>query len=147
MTGHFKIAFALTPDEDGYPPFAWETAWASASGTDAVLENIPFFAYGVSLGDTVAFRLEEGQRVFERVVTASGHTTLRILLTDVEALERVRSELHRLGCKTEVGHTKHLVAVDVPPEASFVAVRTFLEGARDEEILEYEDGCLRHDAA
>ena len=52
---HVKICFPLEPDEDGWPPVTAETLWAVELGGGLFrLDNIPFYARGVSDGDTVS---------------------------------------------------------------------------------------------
>ncbi|HEC84522.1 MAG: hypothetical protein DRR08_00365 [Candidatus Parabeggiatoa sp. nov. 2] len=46
-----KVIFYLEPDEDGYPPFNWETLWVHQINPDRFqIDNIPFFVRGISSG-------------------------------------------------------------------------------------------------
>ena len=59
-----RIQFRLTLDEDGYPPASGETLWATALGDGTYrIDNIPFFATGVSLGDVVEAEMIDCRRL------------------------------------------------------------------------------------
>jgi hypothetical protein len=52
---HFKIAFPLDRDEDGYPPDDVETLWGWETKPGLYcIDNIPFFVKGISPGDVVS---------------------------------------------------------------------------------------------
>ncbi|HEX7153566.1 MAG TPA: hypothetical protein VF618_18910 [Thermoanaerobaculia bacterium] len=53
MTQFVKVFFPLDVDEDGVPPIASEALNARRESPGFVLENTPFFATGVALGDRV----------------------------------------------------------------------------------------------
>lgn len=61
---HVKILFELVQDEDGYPPVGVEGMWgAPLANGNALLDNIPFYARGVSSGDEVRTRTDSDGRV------------------------------------------------------------------------------------
>src|SRR5687768_9315146 len=85
-----------------------ETLWADELGDDRYrLDNLTWYAYGLSLGDIVhATRNESGMLVFQRVVEKSGNRTMRLILetdetTDEMTFEsrRLLDELRALGCE------------------------------------------------
>ncbi|MFJ2748151.1 DUF4265 domain-containing protein [Streptomyces sp. NPDC087297] len=96
-----------------------EQLWleALADGTFKVA-CIPFFTYGLALGDTVL--LTDGNYVSELVRT-SGHRVLRMMFVpelpvgDLEqAADRIRAEISLAGLLSEWNGAR-FVAVDVPP--------------------------------
>ena len=108
-----------------------ETLWANrvAAGQFA-LDNLPWFAYGVSLGDVVVAepRGDTGMFVFLRVVQKSGNRTLRVIPDVTEPGRTWTFESRQLmdalverGCSFE-GANPAFVAVNVPPAASLDAV-------------------------
>lgn len=113
-----------------------ETLWAFKVGTDKYrLDNLPFYAYGVSLGDVVltSFHEDEGFPVFERAVEKSGNRTVRVIFdAEVDAsndAQRVLDSLVALGCGYE-GTNKRLIAINVPPEVKLEVVCTYLSRQR-----------------
>jgi hypothetical protein len=62
-----------------------ETLWAfDLGGGQYRLDNLPWYAYRVSLGDVVEARPDEtGQLQVLRVVSKSGNRTLRLIFADV----------------------------------------------------------------
>ena len=136
-----KVRFSLEPDEDGYPPSAAEWVWTSPTGDGRFrLENIPWYAVGVAIGDVVEVREEEGVREFERVVERSGHSTLRVVLFDPENTQPLRDELLELGCESELSHLPGFIAVDVPLDTDMQPVLALLRTGESEQRWEFETG-------
>ena len=100
-----------------------ETLWADVLGGDLyAVDNLPWYAYGVSLGDVVEARPgEAGELRLTRVVRKSGNRTLRVILEAGEVAEgmtpqsaRLLDRLRERGCSYE-GANRLFIAVNVPP--------------------------------
>lgn len=143
---HVKILFPLEQDEDGYPPVAAESLWAThVADHKYKLDNIPFYVPGVSAEDIVqAIADDEGVLRFKKVMTTGGHSTIRVVLFDQERVEAFRVSLQGLGCETEADHMPNLIAVDVPPGLEIRKVWSLLERGVRSDLLEYEDACIQH---
>ena len=111
-----------------------ETLWAFTLGDGRYrLDNLPWYAYRVSLGDVIEAAPDaEGQLHMVRVVRKSGNRTLRLffpgadLHTDWPAeIQELMDRLVGLGCSYE-GANRRYQAVNVPPEADLEAVTRFL---------------------
>lgn len=138
-----KILFRLERDEDGYPPADWESLWATQHGQDTfIIDNIPFYARGVSLGDLVKVRAVQGELHFEDVVQYSGHGTIRIIIYDTSEVQAVRDAVKHLGCPSELSHVPGLIAVDLPPEAALAELRKFLGRGGDSGRFDYEEAAV-----
>jgi hypothetical protein len=105
-----------------------ETLWATPLGRHRYrLENSPFFAYGVSWLDVIEARPPARGQIpaFLRVVTKSGHRTIRIIFKPpVDRSRKSRAVLESLvemGCSFE-GANPGFIAVDIPPQVDFFAV-------------------------
>jgi hypothetical protein len=126
------VKIALTgPDGDV------ETLWAFDLGSNRYrLDNLPWYAYGVSLGDVVEAEPDgAGGLVMRRVLEKSGNRTLRILpeVSEVTGqwpfeVQAVIVGLVERGCGHE-GANHRYVAVNVPPTTSLEAIATFLTEA------------------
>lgn len=140
-----KISFELVQDEDGYPPDRWETMWAreTESGLYSV-DNIPFFARGVSPGDTVRVRKEEGELIFDGVVNPSSSSVFRIFVLNGADVQAARDEFRAMGCESELSHIAPLFAVEVPGAVDFGSVAKLLAEGTESGRWEYEEGVLRH---
>lgn len=146
-----KIGFKLQRDEDDYPPADWEWMWAKpVSGSTFKIDNIPFFATGVSSGDVVEAEQTKEGLIFRELVEPSGHSTVRVIIFRgdqnneqlQEAVEGMRQSLKALGCATELSHIPNLIAVDVPPEVDYRSVTAFLSQQERDGILEFEEASL-----
>jgi hypothetical protein len=113
------------------PDVGYENLWAAPIKEKHFrIESIPFFVYGVSLGDIVtAMPDNEGRLQFGEVVKPSGHKTLRARSGDLLKNEVHRNEviahLRKLGSDVEALRSR-LLAIDVPPNVSLEAVTDFL---------------------
>jgi hypothetical protein len=88
--GQAKVLFRLEKDEDGYPPEEVESLWGFLRKDGIELDNIPFFAKGVALGDVVAARkAPDGALEFQSVVRRGD--TVRIGLSSSRSIRTTRS--------------------------------------------------------
>lgn len=138
-----KVLFRLVPDEDGYPPFDTEGLWATPVAPGRYrLDNIPFFAAEVAFGDVVTAEPEERGLFVSGVVDHSGHSTFRVMTSDVSMNEGLRDRLTKWGCEVEIGNSPTFLAVDVPPKSDLVAIQAFLEQGTTDGSWDYEEACL-----
>lgn len=136
-----KVLFRIDRDEDGYPPVEVESLWGALRDEGVEIDNVPFYARGVALGDIVKVgRSKDGALEFESVLRRGGHSTYRLLLLreDPEEPLRVMSELVAMGLRVEQD-VACLLAVDVPPAVSLDDVRDFLLEGIDSGRWEVEE--------
>ncbi len=137
---HVKVVFRIAKDDDGYPPEDVEALWGIRRADGIELDNIPFFAKGVALGDVVRVeQAPDGALEFESVVRRGGHSTYRILLIEKQAEDpqHAMDELIALGLSVE--EDAGLLAVDVPPEVSLDGIRQRLFEGIDSGRWEVEE--------
>jgi len=114
-----------------------ETPWAVDLGEGLYrLDNIPFFAYGVSADVVIqAAPEDDGYLAFSKLVTRSGNRTLRIAFKDkVTKTEPLLIRLSEIGVGWEGAFSK-LIALNVPPEVDLDRVVDLL--TRSGENWEY----------
>jgi hypothetical protein len=141
--GMVKVVFELEKDEDDYPPADYEGLWAIPVGEGLFqIDNIPFFAQEIALGDVVSAIPEGGELRFQQVVRPSGHRTLRLIIYDKEQVPAVRKLLEERGCASEGSHIPGLISVDVPPSVSLAMLRSLLDAGEAQERWGYEEACL-----
>lgn len=105
----------LDLSEDGMPG-RYEQMWTRTDDKQRhELCCIPFFTYGLSLGDILTITSPEGRY---RVHSKSGHRTIRFVVQDQAYAhhhhEDLHGELSRIGVLSEFrGHTHSYVAVDI----------------------------------
>jgi hypothetical protein len=141
---HVKVHFDLVQDEYGYPPSASESLWAlQASDSTFELDNIPFFARGVSCHDLVSAEvIQNGHYQFVELLQEGGHSTLRVLPISRDQqpdVTQMREKLRNMGCTVELFGSMTLLAVDVPPELPISRVRELLNSERG---WDYEESSL-----
>ena len=120
-----------------------EALWATPLGGGTYrIENIPFSAYGLSLGDEViASRGRNGLRI-ARVARRAGHSTYRVLVwpdVDVARADEMIGRVELAGCGVERA-TQRWIAIDVPPSADRAQVLDLLEIGWKDGVWRYEGG-------
>lgn len=122
-----------------------ETLWAEPVGQDLYrLDNLPFFAYGVSWLDVVeAHPDDNGQLVMSRVVEKSGHRTVRVIFDPgVDQSPEARVILDgvvALGASYKRANPRYL-AIDIPPGVDLMGIARYLT----EHGVEWEHAVPRH---
>jgi hypothetical protein len=141
-----KMRFSLEQDEDGYPPYATEGIWVLPLESGRYrIENIPFYARGISCEDIVEGEFDETEALtFVSLASASGRSTFRVIVHDPKEIEAVRGEIKRLGADTEVHLDQQMIAVDVPADVAVKPLLNYLVDSRASGVSDFEEGALRH---
>ncbi|MBA3339933.1 MAG: DUF4265 domain-containing protein [Geodermatophilaceae bacterium] len=143
--GLVKVVVELKPEER--QTSAAESMWAGTVSENTYrLRNSPFYAHGLSFGDTVSARSNEGGLMLTEVTARGGHSTYRVFLRDgitQRDFEKAWQPLEGLGCTYE-GATKRLLSIDVPPEADIHEVYRLLQQGEAEGVWAFEEGHCGH---
>lgn len=138
-----KLVIPLERDEDGYPPVDYEGVWIKRiDSCTGIVDNIPFFARVVSLGDTVSFRDTGSELAYDATIKRSGNSLLRVLYYEQSAMRDLRRDIEALGCETEVDATHRIIAVSVPPRGRLADLQRFLAMGEESGLLGYEEAIL-----
>lgn len=144
MEEHKKLVFKLQQD-DGYPPVAHERLWAMPlPNGNFLIDNIPFYAWGISAEDEVEAETIDGELYFKSLVKPSGISTFRLILADPETNAQVRAHLESLGCKSEYNQLIGLVAVEVPSSTLIQPFLDYIVGEKVKGAIDFEESALRH---
>jgi Domain of unknown function (DUF4265) len=140
-----KVFFRLHQDEDGYPPISVESLWAQpgANPGECRIDNIPFFARDVTIGDVVTVREEEGCNWFESLARPSRNSLIRVIFFDPARVEKVTASLIARGCSTEYLRDYDLLAVSIPESVSLVDIQAYLRSEASAGTIDYEEPVLR----
>ena len=145
MSARVKIKFQIEEDRNDI-----ESMFAIPCGDNCyVLDNSPFYAFGISYCDEFKANIINGELTFESIVARSGHSTYRIRLPiDKEHNYFLKhwQELEKLGCSYEgssVNNNK-LYAVDIPPSVDVYKAYEIMKYLENQGIWEFEEGhyCL-----
>jgi hypothetical protein len=110
-----------------------ETLWATGVAPNQYeLDNLPWYAYGVSAGDVVEAQPDAaGQLRMTRIVRKSGNRTIRVILAvtpdgqpTFESQQTLAGILER-GCGYE-GRNKILFAVNIPAPVNLAGIAQYL---------------------
>lgn len=145
MSNRTRVFFVQQIAENKYET---ESLWCKVQDNLFIVDNIPFIAERVSLGDTIEVEFDEDdkQYYFEDFVTNSGNTTVRIYLyKDYEnKIEEIRSQLKEEGCDSEVFSERNIIAVNVPQAVSYRSIKEYLDKGEGN-MWSYEESCLEHE--
>ena len=127
--------------EDG--ALRYEQLWVKQHGDDLFeICCIPFFLYDLALGDKVRVVEQDGRRVFEGAIEASGHHTFRIWFGDTKdaaVREQVVQQLEQSGCAFE-WFSEHLLSIDAENDEIAVMLAEYLMTCEEHGYLQYETG-------
>lgn len=125
---------------DGMPGY-FEQVWTRKEDRQRFeLCCIPFFTYGLSLGDVITIADEAGRY---RVDSKAGHRTIRFAIQDQESAHRRHEELHGALAATDVlielrGHARGYGAIDIVTADHGDAVIAVLRPLAEKAILTWE---------
>ncbi len=106
------------------------------------IDNVPFYAYGISDKDVVLAKDVNGELLFQDVKQNSGHSTYRIFVNDGiedQSFTQYWKRLEEIGCGKEVGGDGFF-AVDVPTETDIYKAYRLLEKGEVDGIWQFEEG-------
>ena len=141
-----KVHFELEPSE--WHGSATETLWAELEEDGSLrIRNTPFHVRDVSFYDIVeGTEASDGMYQFDRVRVRSGHSTYRIIWSEVLGFERFLKAwkpLEKIGCTFEQGYGT-LVAVDVSPETDVYEAYAIMEKGETDGAWGFEEGHCGH---
>ena len=138
-----EIWFEIEKDSDGYPESQkWEQLYAWPVDGGFQLDNVPFFAKNVAVGDIVeATQTDEGWYRFGRVLKTGGHSAFRIWLAPAMQARcaTIIAEIRNMGGQAEVT-LERLIGIDAAPEVEEV-IWNYLEEGRHRGDWEVQVGC------
>jgi hypothetical protein len=145
MDAPVKVFFRVEQQEDGYPPVAEESLWSvpKAAGVFQV-DNVPFYARDISMGDEIAAELKDGVLRFSNMLRPSKNTTVRIFAREKSSEPMIVPRMRSFGGVTEKMEGSNLVAVSFPPSADLAGALAFLDSESDAGRLAFEESAVRY---
>jgi len=138
--------------EGGWPPVAFEELEARPLRDDCYqLLSPPTFAVRLAIGDVVSVEFQESsepeQVWVDSVVKSGGHSTVRVVFIQAagqEPEEGLRRDLKGLGAQVYETGFQGLIAVDIPGEVDYRAVREILGEGESRELWDFDEGAISH---
>jgi hypothetical protein len=128
--------------KDAKGEYQIESVWASRKGDYYEINNIPFFAKNIALGDLVSVEEDEGALYFKELIKASGHSVVQLIILNGNDITQIGSELEKLGCTWEESNIRNWISVDIPQNVSYTFVKKYLDKGEKEERWSYREACL-----
>lgn len=137
-----KVLLTYKDDEGKYQI---ESVWATKEGSNYRINNIPFLATNIAMNDLVSVEEDEGALYFDKLVEASGHSAVQMIIFNENEVMQIGSELEKMGCTWEGSHIKTLIAIDIPKEVSYYIVKEYLDKGEKDGRWSYKEACLGHE--
>lgn len=120
-----------------------ESMWASKTGDNYKLENIPFYVSEYALGDIVSAENNDGNLFVKELIEESGNSTIQIIFFDRSIVEKIRNELKNMGCSSEGSERFYYVAVNIPSNVDYFGlVKRYLDNGQKEDLWDYCEACI-----
>lgn len=137
---HIKVLIEIGSEDENTVEI--ESIWAKKTKNGYYLDNIPFYAYGLAYMDIIEVEDLNGCYYFRGLLKASGHSTIRILFSDINTIKNTIVELEKLGCSCEISDVKRLISVDIPKTIKYKTIKSFLDKGVENDKWAYEEACL-----
>jgi hypothetical protein len=138
------VFFSVEQDENGYPSVGCEQVWCLPVERDRfVVEDIPFYARDVSMGDEISTELRDVERWFSAVVRPSRNTTIRAFARKPEIEKTLRPKLESFRGLTKKMEGSPLIAVSLPPSADIAGAMDYLDRESNAGNVAFEESCVR----
>ena len=141
VTGDAKVILVYK-DFDGNIQI--ESVWAEKMDEYYRIVNIPFFAKNIAYGDIIKVEEEDGELYFEELIMPSGHSTIQMIIYNVDSVEEIGDQLVLLGCDWEGSHLPGYISVDVPNSIPYASIKEYLDSGLLSERWDYNEACLAH---
>lgn len=141
-----RVRFELPIQEDGFPPIGSETLHGISEGNDLVrLDNTPFFAEGVALGDIVRCSGHPPTIDFVSLHIASGNKSVAVIFLRDDVAEALYQHLRAAGCYCEYGEFPgfDMLAVSVLATVDYGPLRTELMRLEALEQISFAELCIQ----
>lgn len=139
-----RVKFDLDVD-DGFPPITAEFLIGRLESIDSVrLDNTPFFAMGIALGDIVKCTGLSPNLTFASIVIESGHKAISVIFIDNSCQEELFKSLRALGCYVEFGEFPDydMLAAAIPPDINYSTIKQALDALENEGKISFAELCL-----
>ena len=121
-----------------------ESVWTKKVGNTFEIDNIPFFAKNIALGDVVSCEWDDDDMsyYFDELIEVSGNSTVRLLPVSSDYIKEIGISLEKLGCSWESIENGNLIAVNIPRNVDYEIIRNFI--IENKLISDYQEACLGH---
>ena len=123
-----------------------ESLWCRKQDDNYIIDNIPFIAKRVALGDIVKAEYDQDDKAyyFDDFVEVSGNSTIRLYFENESMIEQIREQLNVFGCESEVFLARKIVAINISKAVDYRLIKQYLEKGEQNNLWEYEESCLSH---
>ena len=143
MTYPDRIELILTYKHDGGDSEIFtERVNAMKIGENYMLVHVPAFAHNLAYGDIVKVEYDDNEFHFDGLIEESGHSTIHIVVFNLESKESLVPRLDQLYCGVNTQVADNYIVMDVPPNVLYEPVREFLQQHEDLENISFRESCL-----
>ncbi len=119
-----------------------ESVWAHKESKGYIIDNIPFFATSISLGDMVSVDYEDGVLYFDTLIEESGSSTINLVSYQDATQKDIGIGFEELGCDWEGSHIPSYISINIPKNISYLSIKNFLEEGVEKRLWDYKEACI-----
>ncbi len=119
-----------------------ETIWCERKGNGYEVNNIPFYASNVALGDLIEVKEIDGDIWFEKLLKPSGNSVIQLVIYDHRSQAEVGKLFEQYGCDWEGSDRSDLISINVPYNVPYNVIKEILIDGENREIWDYREACL-----
>jgi Domain of unknown function (DUF4265) len=139
------VFVSVEQDENGYPSVSREQLWCIPVGENkCIVDNIPFYAREISMGDEIYFQTRNSEHWFNGVSKPSRNTTLRTFARKDGLVSNLVTKIRSFGGLTEKMEGSPVIAVSLPPSANIAGALDYLDRESDAGNVGFEESCVRY---
>ncbi|NME72760.1 DUF4265 domain-containing protein [Flammeovirga aprica] len=139
----YKINLVVEGVDD---TFFIESVWAEKEGDHYRIDNIPFYASNIALGDLVSveYDSEEDALYFEDFIKVSGNSVIRIIFFKLELKDKICNALEQMGCLWEGSDKQSLISVSIGKDLDYDDIMNYIKNQFSLGNIDYEEACIGH---
>ena len=108
------------------------------------IKSIPAFAKNLAFDDLVEAENDKGSLYFEKLIKESGHSTIHIVIFDLNIRNEIISTLKSFGCGVNEINSIDYLVIDVPPLIHYLPIKDFLMSKESTQQISFAEACLSY---
>ncbi len=146
MSEPVQVIFSLDETTSASSGLSEEAIWClpTMSSNSFVVDNIPFYATDISMGDEIKAEVSSAKLRFMKVLRKSKNTTVRLFAMQGSAESELIPKMQSFGGLTEKMEGSSLVAVSLPPTADLAGAFAYLDSESEKRRIGFEELSVRY---
>ena len=108
--------------------------------------SLPVHARNLAVDDVIQAEFDHTDQAyfFQKKITPSGNSTIRVHVDEVALLRRLHRQLENGGCTCDLSLSKRLLIVNVPKPVNYHPIKQLLVQGEQQGSWQFEEACMAH---